>query len=126
MATDTRSSHDIERDLEQERQELRGTIDEIWNRLTFEDAWNRVGRYVRENGNEHGKTLGRLVQEKPIAAGLTLVGVTWLLFGPGSNPPRRSETARYSRGDALGDPHQEELRRRARLADAEAERRAEM
>jgi hypothetical protein len=45
------SMREIERDIEHERAELRGTLDEIADRLTFEDMWNRAGSYLRSNGD---------------------------------------------------------------------------
>ncbi len=111
MANDTRSSRDIERDIEQERAELRGTIDELLGRLTFEDAWERLGAYLRENRTEYGYTLRRMIQEKPIPLMLTAVGVGWLLFdrtvshaqGPGRDDDRRRSPAR-SRDPGYGTP----------------------
>ena len=105
MANDTRSSRDIERDIEQERAELRGTIDELLGRLTFEDAWERLGAYLRENRTEYGYTLRRMIQEKPIPLMLTAVGVGWLLFdrtvshaqGPGRDDDREAIAGPFSR-----------------------------
>ena len=94
MADDNRSSREIERELEQERAELRGTIDQLLGRLTFEDAWEQTGRYLRENRSEYGHTLGRMVKEKPIALALTAVGIGWLLFGPASPAASRARDAR--------------------------------
>ena len=95
MPDNSRSSREIEREIEQERAELRGTIDEIMNRLTFQDAWNRAGEYMRDNRSEFGYTLGRMVKEKPIAVALTAVGVSWLLFGPSSGTARPGARAAY-------------------------------
>ena len=43
MATDTRSPAEIEHEIDAEREQLRDTVDEALNRLTFEDAWNSGG-----------------------------------------------------------------------------------
>ena len=90
MAAESRSPRDIEREIERERAELRDTIDQIWNRMTFEDAWNRAGTYMRSNSGEFQHTVARLAKDKPVAVALTAVGVAWLLFGPSTRPaPRR-------------------------------------
>ena len=116
MAADTPSPQEIERRLEDERAQLRDTVDELWTRMTFEDAWNRIGAYVRDNRAD--QTLGRLAREKPIAVALTAIGVAWLLFGPSSNPPHRS-VSRHRHPD----PYDQDSRER--LARAEANRRSQ-
>lgn len=87
MAEHGQSTREIEREIEHERAELRGTLDEIADRLTFEDMWNRAGSYLRSNG-DLGEGFARVAREKPVALGLTALGLGLLLFGPSYNPAR--------------------------------------
>ncbi len=87
--SDDRSTRDIERELEQERAELQRTLDELADRLTFSDAWDRAGRYMRNNRGDLSRTLGRTAREKPLAVALTAVGIAWLIFGPAQVESRR-------------------------------------
>ncbi|MBM9593248.1 hypothetical protein [Roseitranquillus sediminis] len=102
MATE-RSSRDIERELEEERAALQNTLDEILNRLTFEEAWNRAGQYMRSNGGDFGQTLGRAIREKPIAVALIGIGVAWLAFGPSQARPYAPATRRLPPPDGYRD-----------------------
>ncbi|SFP91541.1 DUF3618 domain-containing protein [Tranquillimonas alkanivorans] len=98
MATESRSPREIERDIEAERARLRETVDEAFNRLTFEDAWNRAGLYMRDNRAEFGQTLGAVMRERPVGVALTAIGLAWLFFGPKSNvEPRRVRYGRHER-----------------------------
>jgi hypothetical protein len=122
MADHKSTPREIEREVEQERAALQGTVEELFNRFTFEDVWNRVGAYMRDNRGDFGHSFGRMVKEKPLAVALTAVGVGWLLFGP-SQAPRESEPGRRRPADGFGrDDH---ARRRAKLEDADfSDRRA--
>lgn len=91
-----RSAREIERDIEHTRSELRDTLDEFADRLTFEDLWNRFGGYIRRQG-DLGEGFARIAREKPVALGLTALGIGLLLFGPRDNP------ARLRRHRAKGD-----------------------
>lgn len=106
-----KSSREIERDLEQERAQLRVTIDEVLDRMTLEGAWNRAGMYMRENHEEFGQTLGRVIKEKPIAVGLVAIGMAWIIFGSSSSPRQRPRDESFRRADTRADAET-----RARLA----------
>lgn len=98
-----KSPREIERELEQERAELRGTIDEFLNRMTLEGAWNRAGMYMRENHDEFGQTLGRVVKEKPIAVGLVAIGMAWIMFGSSTTAHQHSRDESFRRSDTRDD-----------------------
>ncbi|AZQ67571.1 DUF3618 domain-containing protein [Silicimonas algicola] len=82
MPHETRQPAEIERAIARERDELAGTLEELRDRLSFEGAWRRAGRHLRENGSDYGQTFGNMVREKPLALALTTIGLTWLIFGP--------------------------------------------
>lgn len=88
MADRKPTTREIEREVEAERAELRGTVEELFNRFTFDEVWHRVGTYLRDNRNDVGHVFGRAVREKPLAVALTAVGVGWLLFGPSQQATR--------------------------------------
>lgn len=94
MADRSRSPREIERELEQERAELRETLQEMFSRFTFEEVWTRLGAYMRENRGDYGHSFGRALKEKPLAVALTTVGVAWLLFGPPQQAPQGREPHR--------------------------------
>jgi hypothetical protein len=111
------SMREIERDIEHERAELRGTLDEIADRLTFEDMWNRAGSYLRSNG-DLGEGFARVAREKPVALGLTALGIGLLLFGPSYNPARDRSPHRAGRGQRMPDrDYHEEARAYLETAD---------
>lgn len=123
MADQNRTSRQIEREVEQERAELKGTLEDLFNRFTFEEAWNRIGAYMRDNRDEFGQSVGRVVKEKPLAVALTAVGVGWLLFGPAQQTVRPSESDRRTRSHRYSrDDHEKtrEMLEEAEFADRSA------
>ncbi len=82
MPHESQHPAEIERDLERERDQLAGTLEELRDRLSFEGAWRRAGRHLRENSSDYGQSFGNMVREKPLALALTTIGLTWLIFGP--------------------------------------------
>jgi hypothetical protein len=111
------SASEIERDIEHERRELRETIDEFSDRLTFDDIWDRIGGYVRQQG-DLAEGFARVAREKPVALGLTALGIGLLLFGPKDNPARLRRNG--SNGDGRNDPYDRERFDARRDYDAEA------
>jgi hypothetical protein len=94
------TAREIERDVERERAELRGTVEELMGRFTFDEMWHRAGAYLRDNRGDIGRTVEQAVKEKPLAVALTAVGVAWLLFGPSQQPARASRrVSRNGRAD---------------------------
>jgi hypothetical protein len=116
MADNKRTPREIEREVEQERAELRETVEELVHRFTFEDAWNRAGVYLRDNRSEVGHSVARVIKEKPLAVVLTAVGVGWLLFGPSQQPP---PAARYGRIPHDSHSRKDHARTRAMLEEAD-------
>ena len=113
---------EIERDLARERDQLAETLEDLRDRLSFEGAWKRAGRHLRENGSNYGQTFGNMVREKPLAIALTTIGLAWLIFGPatGTSAHRNPDRRRYSRSADVEHPDggrawrvSEEIRREA-------------
>ena len=109
-----KSSREIERDLESQRDELRGTIEEALNRMTLEGAWSYAGKYLRENRGAYGQTVGSVIKEKPLAVGLVAVGMAWIMFGPSNVARQAAREDRYGRDDWREDT---QTRRRLEAGD---------
>lgn len=112
--TDDRSPREIERNLERTRNDLHGTIDEVLDRMTLENAWTYAGRYLRDHRSEYGHTGGSVLKEKPLAVGLVAIGIAWIMFGS-SNADHRSSQKDMHRGNDRRDDS--ETRRRLGAAD---------
>jgi Protein of unknown function (DUF3618) len=84
MTNDDRSSAEIERDIEREREELQDTLQEIRDRYSVESITRQVGRYVQENGSDIGRSVMEQVKANPIPLALTGIGLAWLMAGGGS------------------------------------------
>ncbi|SFH51084.1 hypothetical protein SAMN04488020_1194 [Palleronia marisminoris] len=109
-----KSSREIERDLEHQRDELRHTIDEALDRMTLEGAWTYAGKYLRDHRSAYGQTLGSVIKEKPLAVGLVAVGMAWIMFGPSNVAREAAREDRYGRDDRRDDA---ETRRRLEAGD---------
>ncbi len=81
MPNEHRSPDDIERDIERDRSELAGTINEIQSRFTPEAVVNEIARNFREHGGDVGQAVTRSVKQNPIGLALTGVGLAWMMFG---------------------------------------------
>ncbi len=84
MTNDDRSSAEIERDIEREREELQDTLQEIRDRYSVEAITRQVGRYVQENGGDIGRSVMEQVKANPIPLALTGIGLVWLMAGGGT------------------------------------------
>ncbi|WP_316016107.1 DUF3618 domain-containing protein, partial [Roseobacter sp. HKCCA0434] len=113
MPTDHRSPEEIERDIERERSELKGTISDIQDRFSVDGVVREVSEQLREHGGEIGRSLSRSVRDNPTALALTGIGLAWLIFGNERDrreplPRRRTEQLRRDRyaqedyGDGFG------------------------
>jgi len=85
MTNDDRSSAEIERDIEREREELQDTLQEIRDRYSVESITRQVGRYVQDNGGDIGRSVMEQVKANPIPLALTGIGLVWLMAGGGSS-----------------------------------------
>jgi hypothetical protein len=79
--TDTRSPAEIEREIEEERRILTGTLDELQHRFSFDRMSTEAGHYLRSQSGEIASALSRAVRENPMAIALTGVGIAWMILG---------------------------------------------
>lgn len=96
-----RSSAEIEREIEAERRELAGTVNELRDRISLESALHQVAGVVRDNGGDAARALGRQVRDNPVALALTGIGIAWLMMGP-RQPLGSLARSRSSRDDQRG------------------------
>jgi hypothetical protein len=89
----TRSSEQLERDAEQVRAQIAGTLDELRNRLTPGQVVDELVDYGREtNVGELVRNLGRDVRGNPLPLLLIGAGIAWTIMGSGRSrqQPRSS------------------------------------
>jgi uncharacterized membrane protein YgcG len=98
MTNDDRSSAEIERDIEREREELQDTLQEIRDRYSVEAITRQVGRYVQENGGEIGRSVMDQVKANPIPLALTGIGLVWLMAGGGTRTDNGYRDRYYGAG----------------------------
>ena len=98
---DTRSSADIERDIDRERAKLTGTLRDLQDRVSLEAGLHQAADLLRRNGGEIAASLGRSVRQNPLALGLAGVGLAWLILGPapGREPLKLPRPDRRDRDD---------------------------
>ena len=97
-----RSVSELEREVDQERERVSTTIDELQSRASMGNIVDQLVKAVSENGGEVSRNLGRSLRDNPIAALLTGVGLAWLMAGSGGTSGKESdwdsEDPRYSGG----------------------------
>jgi hypothetical protein len=97
MPSDTRTPDDIERDIERERSELAGSIDELQGRFSPEYVIREITRGFREHGGDIGTAVTRSVKQNPVALALTGVGLAWMMFGRSHSEPDDPYEERHRR-----------------------------
>jgi hypothetical protein len=83
--TDHRSPAEIEREIEEERRGLTGTLDELQNRFSFDRMTTEAGHFMRSQSGEVMHAVSRAVRENPMAVALTGLGIAWMILGSRRN-----------------------------------------
>lgn len=86
MTNDTRTADEIEREIENERSQMSGTINDLQRKFSVEGIVDDVRSLWREQGGEFGRMVTQTVGRNPAAVVLTSVGLAWLLIGQFSQP----------------------------------------
>lgn len=95
VSTDSgnRSSAEIERDVEQTRARLSGTLDELRDRAQPGQLFEQVLDYAKQSGGaDMARNLGQQMRDNPLPLLLIGAGIGWLMLG-GAN--RNGGTATY-------------------------------
>lgn len=100
MSDANRTSAEIERDIQREREELQSTLNEIRDRYSVEAMARQAGRALQDHGGDIGRSVMRQVKENPVPLALTAIGIAWMMSGrSGRVPEWHSANRRYSAYD---------------------------
>ncbi len=110
MQNNHRSPNEIEHDIEQERAEIAGTVNELESRLSPDAILREIGRGFSEHGGDIGHAISQSVKQNPVALALTGAGLAWMVFGRSytersaiASDGRYSSTRSYARESHMGD-----------------------
>jgi len=78
---DHRSPAEIEREIEEERRGLTGTLHQLQDRFSFDRLTTEASSYARDYGGEFGRNVARAVRENPMALALAGAGIAWMIVG---------------------------------------------
>ncbi len=81
MTNDNRSAAEIERDIERERAELSGTLEDLQDKFSVESIVNQVTAQFRTHGGDYTRAINESVKDNPIGLAITAVGLGWLILG---------------------------------------------
>ena len=116
MSRSMTSSTQLEREAEETRSRLIGTLDELRERITPGELVDQGIDYLKASGGgEFTRNFGRQVTANPLAVTLIGAGIGWLMLSRGGSAPRQ--------GDA-GDLGAQDLRATAEDAAASVSDRA--
>lgn len=86
----------LEREIDQQRQDINHIVDALENKLSPGQMFDRMVRFGKGNGREFAQNVGNAVKANPVPALLTSIGLMWLYAS-------RSEPAPgIGRGDYAG------------------------
>lgn len=88
MTNETRTADDIERDIENERSQMTGTINELQKKFSVESIVDDVRHMFQGQSGDIGRAITQTIGRNPGAVVLTGIGLAWLLIGSG----RQSES----------------------------------
>ena len=104
-----RAPHVIEEELEDTRDSLAATLDELQERLSSRAVIDQVFTYTRSAGADFGSGLADTVRYNPVPTVLTGVGLAWLMASSRTSPRGRYASHEFG-------PDGDRLRDRARSA----------
>lgn len=105
MSHESRSTAEIEREIERERAALAQSLGALQDRFSVEGITRQVTDQVVRHGGDLSHSVGRSVKDNPIALALTGVGLAWLIY---SDSHRHADSAAGTAVSAATDrtpPH---------------------
>lgn len=84
-----RSASEIEREVDQSRDRVSGTIDDLQDRMSVGNLFQDVVSAFGKHGGDVGRNLSETVKNNPMPVILTGVGLAWLMAGSKDAPARR-------------------------------------
>jgi ElaB/YqjD/DUF883 family membrane-anchored ribosome-binding protein len=101
---DNRSSKEIERDLEEQREGLADSLDDLKEKFSVDTIVREAATQIREHSGDIGASVTRAVKENPLGVALTGVGLAWLIFGERRTPSNGRDYDTYRRDRAEYGP----------------------
>jgi len=123
MTHATKSSRELEHEIEQDRAGVRATLSELRERMTPGQMLDEAMSYAKDgSGGDFVRNLGRNVRDNPIPVALVGVGLAWLMSGRGRphvHVPSLSTRASGAHEGELTPAEQQEAWENAELAQPE-------
>jgi ElaB/YqjD/DUF883 family membrane-anchored ribosome-binding protein len=94
-ASGTKSSAELEREVEEQRTRVEARIDEIKDRLSPGQLLDEALAYTKDGGQHFASNLGHTISANPLPATLLGVSLIWLMTGQGQ-PRQQSSEHSYS------------------------------
>lgn len=93
----TRSSEEIEREVEQQRRQIEEKLTQLKERMSLGQIVEQASHYVHgDDVRRAASNFGRQVRDNPIALTLVAAGVSWMMLGAGQNGRPSGERGRQS------------------------------
>lgn len=99
MTSDNRTSAEIERDIEHERDRLSDNLEALQDTLSPETLVREAGDQLRRHGGDISRSISNAAKDNPLALTLTGIGLAWMMFG------NRSYAQTASNGVDHSTPH---------------------
>jgi ElaB/YqjD/DUF883 family membrane-anchored ribosome-binding protein len=96
--SETKSSAELEREVEAQRDRVEASIGEIKDRLSPGQLIDELLSYTKNGGSNFASSLGQSLTANPLPAALVGVGLVWLMSsqaGGNNQPQKRSTSADY-------------------------------
>jgi len=102
MNGQNQSPEEIERRIEETRQNMSATLDALQRRLDPSELMEEALGYVRENSADVGRTLIQSIRDNPVPAALIGIGAGWMALGGSMAAHRHSEHQAIGQDQELG------------------------
>lgn len=92
--SDTRTPDEIEKDLEQNRDDFQNTLVALQETFTPDAIFRSITDNVGRHGGDVGKSVADAAKGNPLALAVTGIGLGWLIFGRGPSASEIEDGAR--------------------------------
>jgi hypothetical protein len=99
MSYENKSSSELEREVEAQRNRVENRIGEIKDRLSPGQLLDEALSYTKNGGAHFASNLGQQISANPIPAALVGIGVAWLMSGRGTPHLPQFSTHHSAEGD---------------------------
>lgn len=97
MTNEADNPERLEREIEQDRDALRRTLNDLQEELSLDGFTRRLTEKFRENGSDWANAASEAARSNPVALALTGVGLAWMIFGRGYDPVHNAMDHRSDR-----------------------------